>query len=129
MAVEWQELDAAAFDALPEPTKPPKGDAAWEEIVTALESGKAVRLPYADEKEMRGKRLSLGRRSIRRGFKVDLRYGDGYIAARRRAEGAADGAGPGEPFRAVVQPDEQAADEHIAEHPEPPKRRTRRRGA
>ena len=88
MSVQWEELDAEAFDALPEPTKPPKSDAEWEELVTALESGKAVKVPFADEKEMRGKRLSLGRRSIRRGFKVDLRYGDGFIAARRRADGA-----------------------------------------
>ena len=102
MAVQWQELDSASFDALPVPTKQPKGDAAWEEIVTALESGKAVKLPYADEGEMRGKRLSLGRRAIRRGFRVELRYGDGFIAARRRADdgssvpAAAEDAGSGE---------------------------------
>ena len=88
MAVQWEELDAAAFDALPQPAKPPKGDDEWEELIAALERGKAVKLPYGDEKELRGRRLSLGRRAIRRGFKVDLRYGDGFVAARRRADGA-----------------------------------------
>ena len=91
MAVEWQELDAAAFDALPARTKPPKGDADWEAILGALEAGKVVKLPYQDEKELRGKRLSLGRRAIRRGFRVELRYGDGFIAARKSGHVVTDG--------------------------------------
>ena len=75
MAVEWQELDAATSDACPVPTKQSEGDADWEQIVAALAAGKVVKLPYTDDKELRGKRLSLGRRAVRRGFEVELRYG------------------------------------------------------
>lgn len=91
VAIKWETIDSNAFDALPNPKPAPKNDPEWEEIITALESGQVVKIPYADEKELRGKRLSVGRRAIKRGFRVELRYGEGFIAARKREGGRFDG--------------------------------------
>lgn len=70
----------------PEPTKPQKVDPEWEELITAPEAGRTVRLPFGDETEKRGRRLSVGRRAKGRGFSVDIRYGDGFMAVRRSDE-------------------------------------------
>ena len=86
----WEVADKSAFDQLPPRTQQKPGDPEWEEIVTALEAGDDVRLPYGDEKEMRGLRLSVGRRARRRGFRVELRYGDGFLIARKSSDGAAE---------------------------------------
>ncbi len=84
----WEIADKSVFDQLPPRTQQKPGDPEWEEIVTALEAGDDVRLPYENEKEMRGLRLSVGRRATRRGFRVELRYGDGFLIARRSGDGA-----------------------------------------
>ena len=127
MAIQWQELDERAFEELPVPAKQPKGDAEWEELVTALESGKAVKVPFADEKEMRGKRLSLGRRSIKRGFRVELRYGDGFIAARKKGEdgpvGTEEDAVPEVPFERLIIVDDESPEPPAAQAPTPRRRR------
>jgi hypothetical protein len=85
----WEIAEQGAFDRLPPRTPQKAGDPEWEELVTALEAGDDVRLPYENEKEMRGLRLSVGRRAKRRGFRVELRYGDGFLIARRSGDGAA----------------------------------------
>ena len=87
----WEVADKSAFDQLPPRTQQKPGDPEWEEIVTALEAGDDVRLPYGDEKEMRGLRLSVGRRARRRGFRVELRYGDGFLIARKSGDSASGG--------------------------------------
>src|SRR5690242_6423603 len=87
MPVQWEEITEQDFAKLPEPTKPgPKVDHEWEELISRLDQGQVVRLPFWDEKGRRGTRLSLGRRAARRGFKVEIRYGDGFIAARKSDE-------------------------------------------
>ena len=79
----WERVDRSEFDRLPPRTQQKPADPEWEDILADLEAGEAVRFRYADEKEMRGLRLSIGRRANRRGFKVELRYGDGYLIAQR----------------------------------------------
>ena len=79
----WERVDRSEFDRLPPRTQQKPPDPEWEDSLTELEAGNTVRFPYADEKEMRGLRLSIGRRANRRGFKVELRYGDGYLIAQR----------------------------------------------
>lgn len=81
MAVEF--LSDEAFSALPENKPAPKTDEFWDPVIGALGEGKIVKLQFSDEKEKRGRRLALGRRSKRAGFSVEIRYGDGFLAARR----------------------------------------------
>ena len=84
MAVEY--LSDEAFSALPENKPAPKTDEFWDPIITSLGEGKIVKLQFSDEKEKRGRRLALGRRSKRAGFTVEIRYGDGFLAARRASQ-------------------------------------------
>ena len=84
----WEIAEKGEFDRLPPRTTQRPGDPEWEDIITTLEAGDDVRLPYGDEKEMRGLRLSVGRRANRRGFRVELRYGDGFLIACRSGDGA-----------------------------------------
>ncbi len=65
------------------PAKAPKPPSEWEPVLDQLEAGKAIRVAVDDEAKARGMRLALGRRAIGRGFKVEMRYSDGAIAARR----------------------------------------------
>jgi hypothetical protein len=87
----WERADRSEFDRLPPRTQQKPPDPEWEELIAELEAGHDVRLPFADEKEMRGLRLSLGRRAARRGFKVELRYGNGFLVARRIEGGVPPG--------------------------------------
>jgi hypothetical protein len=92
MAVEF--LSEEAFSALPENKPAPKTDEFWDPVIAALGEGKIVKLQFSDEKEKRGRRLALGRRSKRAGFSVEIRYGDGFLAARRLNQfGDEDGGG------------------------------------
>jgi hypothetical protein len=84
MAVEF--LTDEAFSALPENKPAPKTDEFWDPVIAALGEGKIVKLQFSDEKEKRGRRLALGRRSKRAGFSVEIRYGDGFLAARRSSQ-------------------------------------------
>jgi hypothetical protein len=84
MAVEV--ISEAAFEALPENKPVPKTDAFWQPIIAALGEGKVVKIPFATEKEKRGRRLAAGRRSKKAGFGIEIRYGDEFFAVRRVAE-------------------------------------------
>lgn len=87
MPVQWEEISEQEFAQLPEPTQPgPKVDHEWEELLSRLDQGGTVRIPITDEKSKKGTRLSLGRRAARRGFKVSIRYGEGFMAARKSDE-------------------------------------------
>lgn len=109
VAIKWETIPADQFDTLPNPKPTPKTDPEWEEIVTALESGQVVKIPYADEKELRGKRLSVGHRAIKRGFRVELRYGNGFIAARKSGHVVTDGLPAAEePIRSSPRPNRPA---------------------
>ncbi len=88
MAVEFLSNDV--FEALPENKPAPKTDEFWDPIIDVLGERKIVKIPFADEKEKRGRRLSTGRRSKKVGFPVELRYGDDFIAVRRANNAGAD---------------------------------------
>jgi hypothetical protein len=88
MASEFLSHDV--FEALPENRPAPKPDDFWVPILEALSDRKIVKLPFADEKEKRGRRVSIGRRAKKAGFPVELRYGDDFIAVRRANEVGSD---------------------------------------
>lgn len=76
-------MTTKAFEALPENKLAPKVDAFWDPVITALGEGKIVKLPFADEREKKGRRLSAGRRAKKAGFPIEIRYGDDFLAVRR----------------------------------------------
>jgi hypothetical protein len=87
MPVSWKPSTSEAHEALP--TKHHrKHDPEWDALLDELAEGNTVMIEYRDDKEHTMLARSLGRRASLRGFKVDLRNGDGYISA-RKAEAAA----------------------------------------
>ncbi len=123
----WEIAEKGAFDALPPRTQQKPGDPAWEDIINTLEAGDDVRLPYENEKELRGLRLSVGRRANRRGFRVELRYGDGFLIARKSSDGAAgEDAQRGLPGLTA---NEEPANEAVATKPRGGRRRRTREEA
>jgi hypothetical protein len=79
--VDFEVISDEAWNAIP--AKPAKAPSEWEPVLDELEKGKAVRIAVQEESKQRGMRLALGRRAIGRGFKVEMRYAEGAIAARR----------------------------------------------
>ena len=82
--VDYSVITEEEWDALT-PVKQPD---TWDKLLDELEQGRIVRLPVADEKALRGTRLTLGRRAAKRGFKVDIRSQDTTLAVRKREEAA-----------------------------------------
>ncbi len=95
--VAWSEVSQDEFDQHPTGKRSPK-DVAWDQLLQALASGKAIKVPVRPDEDKRSLKLSLGRRAANRGIKLDVREGDGYLLVRkqkasRRTKRAAD-AGP-----------------------------------
>src|SRR5215211_8840930 len=82
---EFHEMTPEEFERLPEPKPPVKEDPVWMSLLDRVENGGIVRIP-AGETAVRGLRLAMGRRAAKRGFKVTLRYGEGFLAVRRSDE-------------------------------------------
>ncbi|HEY8476193.1 MAG TPA: hypothetical protein VIN09_04935 [Chloroflexota bacterium] len=82
--LEWDVMSEEEWQAMP--SKPPKPPDEWDHLLDELEAGRVIRLRVTDERDLRGKRLALGRRAARRGFRVELRYAGDILAARRSPE-------------------------------------------
>lgn len=67
------------------PARPARAPDHWAPIMEALEQGEMYALPYRDDKDLRGKRIGLGRRASQRGFKLEIRTKDRTMAVRRAA--------------------------------------------
>ena len=72
-AEEWEQF----------PARPAKAPDQWAPIMDAIEQGEVYALPYSDDKDLRGKRIGLGRRAAQRGFKLEIRSKDNTMAVRR----------------------------------------------
>jgi hypothetical protein len=81
---QFEEVDPSVFEQYPARKAPGQSDPAWDDLLTRLEQGKVVRLPYTDERQLRGLRLAVGRRAAGRGFKVETRHDQDSIVIRRR---------------------------------------------
>src|SRR5436305_14320813 len=66
-----------------------KGPNPWEEVLDALEQGQTVMIGFTDAKDLKGKRLAVGRRASIRGFKVETRFDVDRLAIRKRGDTAA----------------------------------------
>jgi hypothetical protein len=81
---QFEEVDPSVFDQYPARKPPGQTDPAWDDVMTRLEQGKTIRLPYGDESQLRGLRLAFGRRAAGRGFRVETRHDGDSIVIRRR---------------------------------------------
>ena len=80
MAVETLTVDE--FEALPSNKPGSANDEFWESVVSALSEARIVKISVSEQERM-GRRMALTRRTTKAGLKVEIRYGDGFIAARR----------------------------------------------
>jgi hypothetical protein len=88
---QFEEVDPSVFEQYPPRKAPGQSDPAWDDLLTRLEQGKVVRLPYTDESQLRGLRLAVGRRAAGRGFKVETRHDGKSIVIRRRDQATTAG--------------------------------------
>lgn len=90
-------ISADVFESLPITSPPPKTDPFWDSIIEALGDGKIVKIPFANDKEKRGRRQAAGRRAKVAGFAIEIRYGETFMAIRRANETGADSVAPAVP--------------------------------
>jgi hypothetical protein len=74
MPIKWSRAETGKFDQAPQRKPARKIDPEWEELLTALENGDEIQIPYIDEAERRSIARSAGRRAAGRKFKIELRY-------------------------------------------------------
>lgn len=87
MPLQFQVTEKSAHNELPTRKKASQRDPEWEEVMDVLQNtDKTVRLSFADEKERRTLARSVGRRAAHRGFKVDIRYGEGFMSVARSSD-------------------------------------------
>lgn len=98
------------WDALVPETQPD----AWDTMMDDVERGGVVILPHSDEKDLLSKRLAIGRRANKRGFKVEFRTGLDQMAVRRLPEGAIRPLEVEEPLRSHVDPRLRQEQAHAA---------------
>lgn len=82
----WKPISDDDFDALPLPDGRKTRNEFWKPIMETIESGTSVRIDVDNEQDGRHKRRSVVRRGLLRGFRVDVRNGDGYLAVRKTEE-------------------------------------------
>lgn len=82
MAVAWKPSTLEAHDALPKKGVESR-DPGWDTIMEELQKGNAVMIEFHDDSERAVLARSLRRRASKRGFKADIRQGDGYLSVRQ----------------------------------------------
>lgn len=83
MPIQWETVERSQHDALPR-RKTSGKDPEWDDVLNELEhTGNAIKLTYQDEKERGMLARSVGRRAAHRGFKVDIRHGEGFLSVTR----------------------------------------------
>ncbi len=83
--LNFKVVDSKKWDSLP-PRSSAKKDDKYTPILDALEAGEILEIPTNDAKEMRGLRITLGRKSSVRGFKVETRNNGNLLYVRKSAE-------------------------------------------
>ena len=82
MPVSWKPSTPDEHAAIARKTSR-KVDPEWEARLDELARGNTVRVEYTDPAERIGLARTIGRRASTRGFKVDIRHGDGYLSVQR----------------------------------------------
>ncbi len=79
MPVTWRPSSIEAHESLQKKNTGFK-DPEWEALIDELERGSAVTIDCQDEKACNTLARSVGRRTAHRGFKADIRRGNGYLS-------------------------------------------------
>lgn len=87
MPVAWKPSTIEAHESLHKKTTGVK-DPEWEALLDELERGGVVTIDCDEEKTCNTMARSVGRRAGHRGFKADIRRGDGYLSVRQAEESA-----------------------------------------
>jgi len=82
--IEFTITDAKKWETLT-PPEPAKKEDKYAKALDAIEAGEIIQIPTKDTKEMRGYRISFGRKSTARGFRVEYRI-EGNILYIRKSE-------------------------------------------
>lgn len=69
---EFTVVDKSKWEQLT-PSIPAKKEDKYDKVLDALEAGEILRIPTKDAKEMKGLRITLGRKTSSRGFRVEYR--------------------------------------------------------
>jgi len=102
--IEWTDVDPQRFETYPSP-KPVKGPDDIDAVIALVAAGKTVEITLGDEKALRGRRMSLGRRAKQQGLTLDMRYEGNKIVVRQKSD-----AGESAPVEVASTEQDEAAD-------------------
>lgn len=85
MSISFSEMSQKDFEALPVPVRVEKEDQ-YADLINSLEQGKIVAFDYTDAKDLRGKRITIGRKAHARGFTVEFRVNGTKVAVRKNSD-------------------------------------------
>jgi hypothetical protein len=80
---DFRVISAAEFEALPGTEPRRRSPAVWDPVLDALELGDAVRIPHRAADDPRFTADDLARRAGTRGIAIEIRTGQGFVAARK----------------------------------------------
>jgi hypothetical protein len=80
--MEFTVVDKTKWEQLT-PQTPPKPVDKYAPLLDALEAGEVIQIKTVDNKEMKGIRITLGRKSKSRGFSVEYRAEDATLYAKK----------------------------------------------
>jgi hypothetical protein len=80
---QFEEVASSVFNQYPGRKGPGQSDPVRDDLLTRLGQGTVARLPYADERELRGLRLAVGRRAVGCGFKGETRHDQDSLVIHR----------------------------------------------
>lgn len=80
--LQWEKISADEWESIASPKKQTK----WDSLLAEIEKGSIIKLPLGDSSEKRGFRIGIARAAKGRGYKVEFRESDGYLAMRQGEE-------------------------------------------
>src|SRR2546423_11793892 len=83
--IEFKVADKTKWEQLQPPT-PAKPKDKYAPILDALEAGEIIEIETSDNKEMKGYRITLGRKASSRGFKTEYKVEGNTLYARKSEE-------------------------------------------
>jgi len=117
--MEWTEVDPQHFETYPSP-KPAKGPDDIDAVIALVAAGKTVEITLDDEKALRGRRMSLGRRAKLLGMTIQMRYQGNKIIVRQKTD-----AGESAPVEVASTEQDETADTEPQRAPASGSRRKR----
>lgn len=86
MKFNWEEMSESEFEALPASNRRALRNELWKPVMDAIDAGKTVKIEVQNEQDANRKIKTVIRRGLVRGIQVEVRHGDGFIAATKTGE-------------------------------------------